>query len=1124
MADSTYREWMDRGREHRLAGRALDALVCFRRAARVQPSAAQPHFGIGLAFWQLGRPLDALAAWRQASKRNAKHPQTWVAQADAALFVGDYAQARSATEEGLRLAPDNERLALIAALLAQPLEVAPIVERVAASPALLAEKHLSRAMAHVLRRLHDDASRPVLVEALLPLAPSLEASALAQLGAEVPGHAIEAVLQQPAAPAELDALRQLACALAVQGPQRAALAEAARARYAQASLALHAPQIPLLWPLRTGEPQLRVLLLTDGTRPALLADVLATLGAHQPTADFALLAAVAEPEADDSAERVELAATTIRKALDITPFASTVIARMPAYPDSESARAIAVRDADVLVDIAGLHAASGVLLAQRPARALWSIAPAAGEPGIPVPLVDRVLGNAGSALAEALAQAQQMVDAAPPRATVAQLSARVDAAVLANQSEAHAAARQGYDLLLAEQPGHAPTHYLRGTLARDQGEDAAALADFMAAVQAAPRDAKSWAAAVHLELKRYNTLAARALVDQALAAVPDDVGLLRAYGHVALEERDGPGALNAFARAVSLEPLNAETHYHYGVALQMLHFRAEAARAYQRALALVPDMAAAHFNLAILFHEQGDIDAAVQALEFVLARNPRRSDAHRTLVNILDTAQRHAEWGKAVLRFEQQCPDALGLVAPALEYYQYQGDFKTVERYLQRVVEEKFKPADELDFVDSLEQLLYLLLFFDAPQGLHAGLYRTYSQVALRVYGKPHAWTLPRAPGRLRVGYLSADLRDHVMGKMLVDALAQHDHEVFEVFFYSTSPPAEDDAITARYRTSGDHFESLHGMSDAEAAARIVADDLDLLVDLSTHTKGARAGIVARKPARVQLTHVASAGAMGLAAVDFKLTDRLADRPENAADYVETLLPMEGCVYPFRRMVAAPVHPYHRDRLGIAADATIIGAFVTPLKLSRRTLALWKSVLDSVPGARLAFSPNAPWMRDAYPRLLAAAGIDAGRILWLPQGRDEAERLARYAVVDFVLDPMPFGNVNGTLEPLNMHVPVVTLCGQSHGERTGFSLLSALGLTKTIAQSGRDYVAIAVRLATDAHFMRAVRGEIAAAIESPRTAAHAYTRNLEAAYLQALDIAHHGAAVNWRDADAHADA
>ena len=293
--------------------------------------------------------------------------------------------------------------------------------------------------------------------------------------------------------------------------------------------------------------------------------------------------------------------------------------------------------------------------------------------------------------------------------------------------------------------------------------------------------------------------------------------------------------------------------------------------------------------------------------------------------------------------------------------------------------------------------------------------------------------------------------------------------------------------------------------SEREAALAIAADDLDVLVDLSTHTKGARPGILALKPARVQITHVASAGTVGLSAVDFKLTDGYADLPANQAHQIETLLPMDGCVYPYRHVAPAAEHPFQRAALGIAADAVVIGAFVSPLKLSRRCLVLWREVLARIPRARLAFSPVDPALRPTFERLTAAAGIAAERLLFLPQGRNDAENQARYALVDFVLDPMPYGGVNGTLEALDMGVPVVTLQGRRHGERTSYSILANLGVTATVAASGREYVDIAVRLATDPGFMREVRAAIRAGIrQSALTDMPAHTRALERAYVEAL--------------------
>ena len=127
----------------------------------------------------------------------------------------------------------------------------------------------------------------------------------------------------------------------------------------------------------------------------------------------------------------------------------------------------------------------------------------------------------------------------------------------------------------------------------------------------------------------------------------------------------------------------------------------------------------------------------------------------------------------------------------------------------------------------------------------------------------------------------------------------------------------------------------------------------------------------------------------------------------------------------------------------------------------------------------------------------------------LPQGRNDGENQARYSIVDFTLDPLPYGGVNGTIEALDMGVPVVTLCGKKHGERSSYTILVNLGVTDTVAKSGSEYVDIAVRLASDAAFMTRVKQAILAGLEhSALTDMRGHTRALEAAYVEALSRAH----------------
>ena len=277
----------------------------------------------------------------------------------------------------------------------------------------------------------------------------------------------------------------------------------------------------------------------------------------------------------------------------------------------------------------------------------------------------------------------------------------------------------------------------------------------------------------------------------------------------------------------------------------------------QRALAFSPDLIAADFNLGTIFAEQGNRDAAIAAFGAVLTRDPRHVTAYKNRGEQLFAAGRIDEWLGNFRQFEANCHNALPLAVHALEVCQYAGDFDGVERYLEGLRNERFQSHGLHELVDSLEQLLYLLLYFDVEPELIQRFAETYDHAARTVYGAPLPAVAQRRPGKIRVGYLSADLRNHVMGKMMWQAIRHHDRDKFEIVLCSTS--TERDEWTDRFEATADRFEVVATLGERDAAERLATADLDLLVDLSTHTKGARPGIVALKPARVPTSREASA-------------------------------------------------------------------------------------------------------------------------------------------------------------------------------------------------------------------------------------------------------------------------
>jgi predicted O-linked N-acetylglucosamine transferase (SPINDLY family) len=1109
MIDPIYGEWLARGQAHLQAGLPIDAMLCLRQALKQNRYAVAAQFHLGEALRGMRRYDEAIAAWRAALAMQPRHVPTLLALGDVLRHYGSAADARAVYRQALAIEPRNAP-ARVGSALATADDAA-----LADMRALIAERPQDfvewNDLGTVVARIPVTGQRHELLaqidglgcagHSMLLLALCAEdaaANTAFQRARELLERAAETLppIDDP------EALRWLALAAA----RVAAEAQWAR-RYAQRCVEVFAPVAPLLWPRRTAGAAIRIAYLVAPSRR------LRITGADMDI-DAYLKLVVAAHDRDRFDVSVFIVDDTTADAPSVKALAGIRIAIVGAAPTPVLGRALAEADFDVVIDLAGMQGATGPLLATRPARTLWTYP---GMQGAHVaPLVTNTLPALATNEAHELAQHRRAIEdilvetcakgpwfLASSTRTAAAIGAIWRSAVSAQQAGNGDVALAAYGEVLTEQPGFAAAEYLSGILMRDRGQFDAAESAFTRALAAAPRYVDARMALTNLLLERGDADAAATLCLGGIELNDGDPAPWRALGLCELARHDAAAARRAFERALALAPTDGETHYNHGVALQMLHFRDEALRAYQRALAVAPDLLAADFNIGVVFQEQGRTDAAIGAFETVLAREPRHVLAHKALGDTLLAARRIDDWLRVFARFEAACPRALSLAVQALEVYQYRGDFAGLNRYLDRLRQDDFEPESETDLADCLEQLMFVMLYFDLAPDVQLAMYRAYDTVACRVYGTPLPRAHTRRPGPLRIGYLSGDFRNHVMGKMMWEAIRHHDRTRFEIFCYAIV--SDDDEVTARFRDFAKRFEVFADLTERDAAQRIVADDLDVLVDLSTHTKNAKPGILALKPARVQITHIASCGALGLSAVDFKLTDAFCDLPENQAYLLERLLPMAGCVYPYRHVAPAPEHPFHRDRLGIPQTAVVIGAFVNPLKLSQRCLSLWREVLERIPQALLAISPLSPEARAVYGRLLGAGGIALERVIVLPQGRNDAEGQARYHVVDFALDPLPYGGVNSTLEALDMGVPVVTLCGRKHGERTSYSILANLGVTQTVAESGSDYVAIALRLANDAQFTADVRAAIATGLaHSTLTDMPHHTRALEAAYELAL--------------------
>jgi protein O-GlcNAc transferase len=359
------------------------------------------------------------------------------------------------------------------------------------------------------------------------------------------------------------------------------------------------------------------------------------------------------------------------------------------------------------------------------------------------------------------------------------------------------------------------------------------------------------------------------------------------------------------------------------------------------------------------------------------------------------------------------------------------------------------------------------------------------------LYGRLIVARAPRLPApearpargrRLRVAFLSPDLREHPVGRFVEPLLRGLDRSRFEVVCYDVG--FDPDEMTNRLRSCCDGWVEAMHLADADLARRIRADGVDILIDLAGLTGNTRVGVLASRPAPLGATYLGYPNTTGIPGVDVRFVDSTTD-PEGTDHFAsERLVRLPGCMICFTPDAALggnhlPVRAAH--------EPVTFGSFNNPTKLTGTTLSLWREVLGAVPGSRLALKGKGfddPRCRSAFARRLAGAGIDLARVVFLTYAPKHEAHLRAYGEIDIALDTFPYTGTTTTCEALWMGVPVVTLAGRTHASRVSASILSAAGCPQWVAGSDLEYVRLAAQLAATASGLRTGRAALRARVAS----------------------------------------
>jgi predicted O-linked N-acetylglucosamine transferase (SPINDLY family) len=481
---------------------------------------------------------------------------------------------------------------------------------------------------------------------------------------------------------------------------------------------------------------------------------------------------------------------------------------------------------------------------------------------------------------------------------------------------------------------------------------------------------------------------------------------------------------------------------------------------FERSLRLEPRQALALSNLGVALRGKDRMLDAIAALEKSVALEPRSADAWTNLAQ----TQLRAGFTRAAI--------ASGRRAIAL----------APERLGAR--------SFVLFGANNLAEIDPVLLATEA---------REYGAIAERLMPPRTTHANDADPDRrLRVGLVSGDLRAHPVGRFLDAVIAAVDPT--EIAFYAYSDTTEPDELTARLKSHTAVWRDTKRLSDTALSEQIVADGIDIAVDLGGHSASQRLLTFAGKPAPVSFSWIGYFATTGLTAIDYVLANRWAVPPGEEAQWTEGIWRLPDTYLCF----TAPRNPPEPTPLpALTAGHLTFGSFNNFNKLSDATLAAWAALLAATPNARLVLRSSGSYHDGVIETLqarLVAAGIDLGRVRIDGRIADYAAHLRSYGEIDIALDPFPYNGGTTTVEALYMGVPVLVRAGDRYVAHMGESILHNAGLAGWIAPDATRYGALGARLAADLPALAALRAGLRAQmLASPLFDAPRFARNFEAA-------------------------
>jgi predicted O-linked N-acetylglucosamine transferase (SPINDLY family) len=652
------------------------------------------------------------------------------------------------------------------------------------------------------------------------------------------------------------------------------------------------------------------------------------------------------------------------------------------------------------------------------------------------------------------------------------------------------AALMSFDRALAVDPGYARAHNNRGNALRDLHRLDEALLAYDLALRLDGGNL----------LARNNRLRLLEAMGRSADAPPLDAVRL---GDRELAEGRPQAALDCYDQHLRMHRDDAEALNRRGVALLELKRTEEAVVSFQHCLRLAPDNAPAHNNLGNAYRELDRYESALGSYARAVELAPSVASFWFHQAQILMAMDRSEDAIESLDRTLELAPDHGHALGTRVAAQRGLCDWSGLEDRLTRLAEavRADRPA-----VAPFQWLISC----DDP-ALHLQCARRLAAERFSARATLRAGEKPRQHERIRLAYLSADFHGHATSYLMAGLFEQHDRERFEVSAYSFGPDRRDD-MRKRLVRAFDRFVDVRHLDDAAVAQLLVEHGIDIAVDLKGYTHLGRSGILAYRPAPIQVSYLGYPGTLGTGFIDYIVADCHVIPPDQQQHYTERVVSLPDCyqVNDSSREIAP--RRLGRAEWGLPEHGFVYCCFNSSGKLGPEVFDIWMRLLRQVPGSVLWLLADHAATRRNLIREAVQRGVDAERLVFA-QRLPHAEHLARLAQADLFLDTLPYNAHTTSSDALWAGVPVLTCCGQAFAGRVAMSLLHAVGLPELVTDTLADYETEALRLAGSPARLQSLRERLAQRrTQAPLFDTARFRRHLEAAYTVMWQRHQHGLA------------